>query len=103
LLADIFLWQERYAEANALCDEVIGSNRFSLIPVEKFEVEVGEGGIIVDTVTVANESDADKMFVQTYVNGRSVESIFEITIYYRFYKSVLLFYGSNDQSHSSQN
>lgn len=78
LLADIFLWQEKYAEANALCDEVIGSNRYSLIPVEKFAVEVGEGGIVVDTVTVANESDADKMFVQTYVNGRSVESIFEI-------------------------
>lgn len=78
LLADIYLWQEKYAECNSLCQEIIGSGRFSMIPVDKVHVEVVEGGVIVDTVTVANESDADKMFTQTYVDGNSVESIFEI-------------------------
>lgn len=78
LLADIYLWRERYAECNALCQEIIGSARFSMIPVEKYEFPVADGGVIIDTVTIANESDADKMFIQTYVDGLSVESIFEI-------------------------
>lgn len=78
LLADIYLWKERYAECNALCQEIIGSNRYSMIPVEKLNFEVASGGVIIDTLTIANESDADKMFVQSYVDGRSVESIFEI-------------------------
>lgn len=78
LLADIYLWQEKYAECNVLCQEIIGSGRFSLIPVEKIEVEIADGGTIIDTVTVANEADAEKMFVQAYVNGNSVETLFEI-------------------------
>ena len=78
LLADIYLWQEKYAECNNLCQEIIGSGKFSMIPVEKLITPVSENGIIVDTVTVANESDANNMFVQSYVNGNSVESIFEI-------------------------
>jgi hypothetical protein len=78
LLADIYLWQEKYAECNALCQEVIGSGRYSMIHIDKSYVPIVIGGATVDTVTVANESDAEKMFTQTYVDGASVESIFEI-------------------------
>ncbi len=78
LLADIYLWQEKYAECNSLCQEIIGSGKFSMIPVDKVITPVSENGIIIDTVTVANESDVDAMFVNSYVNGNSVESIFEI-------------------------
>lgn len=78
LLADIYLWQEKYEECNALCQEVIGSGKFNLIPVERLIVPITEGGVIIDTVTVANESDAESMFMQTYVEGNSIESIFEI-------------------------
>jgi len=78
LLADIYLWQENYAQCNNLCQEIIGSGKFSLIPVEKLPVEISEGGVIIDTVTVPNESDADNMFIQSYVLGNSIESIFEI-------------------------
>ncbi|HET7733377.1 MAG TPA: RagB/SusD family nutrient uptake outer membrane protein, partial [Paludibacter sp.] len=78
LLADIYLWQEKYVECNSLCQEIIGSGKFSMIPVEKVKVEVSEGGVVIDTVTIANESDADGMFIQSYVNGNSIESIFEI-------------------------
>lgn len=78
LLADIYLWQEKYAECNALCQEIIGSGRYSMIPVEKLNFEIIDGGVVLDTVTIPNESDADNMFIQTYVVGNSVESIFEI-------------------------
>lgn len=78
LLADIYLWQEKYAECDALCNEIIGSNRYSMIHVEKLGYEVLENGVAIDTVFVANESDADKLFIDTYVNGASVETIFEI-------------------------
>jgi len=78
LLADIYLWQEKYQECNDLCQEVIGSGKFSMIPVERVAYEVTSGGVVLDTVYVPNESDADKMFVESYVDGNSVESIFEI-------------------------
>jgi hypothetical protein len=78
LLADIYLWQEKYAECNALCQEVIGSGRYSMIHVDKSPLQISIGGVVVDTVTVPNESDAEKMFTQTYVDGASVESIFEV-------------------------
>lgn len=78
LLADIYLWQEKYAECNALCNDIIGSGKFGLIPVEKVDYAISVGGVVVDTVSVASESDADNMFVQSYVKGNSIESIFEI-------------------------
>lgn len=78
LLADILLWQEKYSECNEVCQEVIASGRYSMLPVEKQIVEIGDGGIVYDSVTVASESDADNVFIQTYVNGKSAESIFEI-------------------------
>lgn len=78
LLADIYLWQEKYAECNALCQEVIGSGRYSMIYVDKSYLQIIDAGAIKDTVTIPNESDAEKMFIQSYVEGASVESIFEI-------------------------
>ena len=78
LLADIYLWQEKYAECNALCNEVIGSGKFNLIPVDRKKYYILNSGTIFDSVYVANESDADNMFTKTYVNGNSIESIFEI-------------------------
>lgn len=78
LLADIYLWQERYAECNALCQEIIGSGKYSLIPVDKLPLEISVAGVVIDTVYIPSESDADKMFTDTYVNGSSIESIFEI-------------------------
>jgi SusD family. len=78
LLADIYLWQEKYQECNALCNEVIGSGKFSLIPVAKAKEYILNGGTVIDSVYIANESDADNMFVKTYVTGNCIESIFEI-------------------------
>ena len=78
LLADIYLWKEEYAACNALCQEIINSGKYGMIPLEKQIVEITSGGVVVDTVTVPNESDADQMFINSYVNGNSIESIFEI-------------------------
>ncbi len=78
LLADVYLWMERYQESLNLCNEVIGSGKFSMIPVEKMNYEVMDGGNIIDVVTVASEADAESFFSQSYVEGNSVESIFEI-------------------------
>ena len=78
LLADIYLWQEKYSECYTLCQEIIGSGRFSMIKVEKSEFPVEDGGVVIDTVFVPSESDADQMFINSYVRGNSVESIFEI-------------------------
>jgi len=78
LLADIYLWQEKYAECNTLCSEIIGSGKFNLIPVERKKYLIQDAGVTIDSVYVANETDADNMFVKTYVTGNSIESIFEI-------------------------
>lgn len=82
LLADIYLWKEQYTQCNALCDEIIASKKFNLIPTEKFYLEIADGGVVIDTVTVANEGDAETMFVNTYVLGNSIESLFEIPFNY---------------------
>lgn len=79
LLADIYLWQENYIECNRLCQEVIGSGMYSMIPVATSPFEIKDnGGTVVDVVTIPSESDAEKMFTQSYVTGNSVESIFEL-------------------------
>jgi hypothetical protein len=57
---------------------VISSGKFALIPVEKVDYQVSDAGVVIDTVSFPNEGDADNMFIQSYVNGNSIESIFEI-------------------------
>ncbi|WP_243348793.1 RagB/SusD family nutrient uptake outer membrane protein [Parabacteroides sp. FAFU027] len=79
LLADIYLWNEQYAECNALCDEVINSGQFSLYPVGREEVVIeGTTPELNDTIYIASENDASAMFQSVYVNGNSSESIFEL-------------------------
>lgn len=78
LLADIYLWQENYAACNNVLSEVIGSNRYSLMPVEQTKEYVIEGGVTIDSVSIPSESDAERIFVETYVRGASAESVFEI-------------------------
>lgn len=55
ILADVYLWMEKYAECVAACDKIINSNQFGLI----------DGSI------------ANSWFNTLYVNGNSNESIFE--------------------------
>lgn len=78
LLADIYLWQENYQACNNVCSEIIGSDRFSLMPVEQTLVYVEDAGVVIDSVTIPSESDADRIFMETYVRGGSPESIFEL-------------------------
>lgn len=54
LLADVYLWMEKYAESVAECDKIINSNRFGLI-----------GG-------------GQNLFNELYLEGNSSESIFEL-------------------------
>jgi starch-binding outer membrane protein, SusD/RagB family len=54
ILADVYLWMEKYAECQAECDKIISSNRFGLI-----------GG-------------SQSLFNELYYEGNSTESIFEL-------------------------
>jgi hypothetical protein len=54
ILADVYLWMEKYAECQAECDKIISSNRFGLI-----------GG-------------TQSLFNELYYDGNSAESIFEL-------------------------
>lgn len=53
ILADVYLWMEKYPEAAAACDKVLNSGRFGLI-------------------------SAPSWFASVFVNGNSAEGIFEI-------------------------
>lgn len=53
LLADVYLWMDKYAEAAAECDKIIQSNRFRLV-------------------------DRPDFFNEVFYNGNSIESIFEL-------------------------
>lgn len=77
ILADIYLWQENYTRCNELCSQIIGSGRFSLIPVTREEVEVEVGGV-TELVHMVSEADANSLFERLYVTGNSIESIFEL-------------------------
>lgn len=52
ILADVYLWMEKYNESIAMCDKVISSGKFSLV-------------------------NANQMFTQVFFNGNSTEGIFE--------------------------
>lgn len=54
LLADVYLWMEKYTECAAECNKIISSNRFGLI-----------GG-------------GSNIFTELYYEGNSIESIFEL-------------------------
>lgn len=79
LLADIYLWQENYDMCNSLCDEIINSGQFALIPVRR-DMIVSERsmGELNDTIYYPNEGDINSLYDKLYFEGNSVESIFEI-------------------------
>lgn len=85
LLADIYLWKEDYQSCVNICDEILNSGQFALIPVQKMEIETDEG----DTIYAASPSSIGEYFRQVYVDGNSIESIFELQfdkdIYNPFY------------------
>lgn len=83
LLADIYLWQEEYEKCNQICDEIIGSGQFTLIPVKREEVilegdteEEGETESVI--IYYPNQSSYYSLFENLYYRGNSTESIFEI-------------------------
>lgn len=74
LLADIYLWQEQYQQCADICNEIISSGQFALMPILKaFEVTT-EG----DTISYVAPSSVAEYFDAVYVDGNSVESIFEL-------------------------
>jgi hypothetical protein len=79
LLADIYLWKSDYAPCVELCTQIINSGQYSLVPVAREAVVVnGTAPGTTQTVYYAGEQDVALMFQKIYVQGNSVESIFEL-------------------------
>ncbi len=64
ILADVYLWMEKYTESIAACDKIIHSGKFGLI----------KGATRLGPVVVYN----DDWFNTLYYNGNSNEGIFEL-------------------------
>ncbi|MDR1527607.1 MAG: RagB/SusD family nutrient uptake outer membrane protein [Dysgonamonadaceae bacterium] len=79
LLADIYLWKGDYDNCIDLCTQVIGSGKYSLVPVGREEVliESMTPGVS-DTVYYPNTGDIASLFSKLYVTGNSIESILEL-------------------------
>ena len=79
LLADIFLWQENYEACIGMCNNIINSNQYRLIPVFREEKRVVDmiSGQDLGFVYIPLETDADNLYDELFVRGYSVESIFE--------------------------
>ncbi|MFV0470436.1 MAG: RagB/SusD family nutrient uptake outer membrane protein [Paludibacteraceae bacterium] len=78
LLADIYLWKEDYTNCNKECTQIINSGQYTLVPVQSTEVIVEDLYMNKYTVYYPSEGDANSLFTSMYVNGNSVESIFEL-------------------------
>ncbi len=78
LLADIYLWQEDYASCNEMCQQIIGSGQYSLIPVRRSKSQVLSPTGEYKDIYVANQSDMNALFDKMYVQGNCIESIFEL-------------------------
>ncbi|MDD2560331.1 MAG: RagB/SusD family nutrient uptake outer membrane protein [Bacteroidales bacterium] len=74
LLADIYLWKEDYAACVSVCDEILNSGQYALIPVPKEEALTDQG----DTVLHPSPAGIYDLFQSLYIDGNSVESIFEL-------------------------
>ncbi len=78
LLADLYLWKEDYENCVKQCNQIINSGNFALVPVQSTAVQVEDVMGEVHTVYYPSEGDANNLFTSMYVNGNSVESIFEL-------------------------
>lgn len=79
LLADIYLWQSNYEGCIGLCNQIINSGQYTLIPVSRSEVQIKDANDQVIAIAYyPNDSEADYLFDQLYVAGNSIESIFEV-------------------------
>ncbi|KAA6342170.1 hypothetical protein EZS27_010068 [termite gut metagenome] len=88
LLADVYLWTEKYEECNRLCDEIINSGQFALIPVGREKIVLDGGGTgtgggeeaedNINAIYYPNEADINKLYNELYNRGNSVESVFEL-------------------------
>lgn len=74
LLADIYLWQEQYELCNQVCDQVLKSGQYALLPITQGLVVTLEG----DTVFYADPAGVSEYYYDMYVEGNCVESIFEV-------------------------
>lgn len=78
LLADIYLWIEDYENCIKECDQIIASGQYTLVPVSRTASDIEDAMGNIQTVYYPSEGDIDQLFLNTYVNGNSVESIFEL-------------------------
>ncbi|GAB6010960.1 RagB/SusD family nutrient uptake outer membrane protein [Viscerimonas tarda] len=78
LLADIYLWKGDYAACRDLCTQIIDSEQFSLIPVKRDESSAMNINGEIVPVYFADKNDISVLFDKMYVQGNSVESIFEL-------------------------
>lgn len=78
LLADLYLWKGDYENCIKQTSQVINSGQFTLVPVRSTPVEVEDVIGNVYTVYYPSEGDVDNLFLNMYVNGNSIESIFEL-------------------------
>lgn len=78
LLADIYLWKEDYENCIKECNQIIDGGQYKLVPVQRTEAEVEDAMGNLKTVYYPSEGDIDNLFLNTYVKGNSVESIFEL-------------------------
>lgn len=80
LLADIYLWKGDYANCVNELNQVMNSGQFTLFPVSSTPIEDEDIFGNKFTVYYPSEGDADNMFLSMFVNGNSVESIFELQV-----------------------
>lgn len=79
LLADVYLWNEDYANALARCNAIIDSDQFYLIPVSRKLVYLEATSIApADTVFYADDVSISNLYDKLYATGNSDESILEL-------------------------
>jgi starch-binding outer membrane protein, SusD/RagB family len=79
LLADVYLWNEDYANTIKRCNSIIDSEQFSLIPAVRKQVFLVASSIVpADTVYYADDASISNLFDKLYATGNSDESILEL-------------------------
>ena len=79
LLADVYLWQERNADCARVCENIISSERYNMVPVvREMKLIRNKADEIKDTAYIVSSEVMDRWFNELYGTGNSRESIFEI-------------------------